>query len=412
MTKQKNIIEGTGEILANFFDYLAVDTPDIIVFSHLRWDFVFQRPQHIITRLAKDRKILFVEEPIPFTKENKNTVRIINAERNIVRLQPRITFEDFTQKLPSLVDQQTKLLGFKNPMLWFYSAAFSEIIPLLNSSLVVYDCMDELSLFKGASPTLIAQEKYLLAKADVVFTGGKSLYEEKKKYAENVFCFPSSVDQKHFAKADDTKTAVPSDIKKISRPTVGFYGVVDERFDTALLADVAKRMPAVSFVVIGPVVKIEEKDLPHLSNIHYLGPKSYEELPAYLSALDVAMMPFALNDATKFISPTKTLEFMAAGKPIVSTPITDVVRDYKDIIRIAATPEDFATAINSFLNESSEQLQKRQNLYKTVLAQTSWDSTVKHMKQIMKDRLIVKTYAAQEIDPSFYALPSQVATGK
>jgi glycosyltransferase involved in cell wall biosynthesis len=267
---------------------------------------------------------------------------------------------------------------------WFYSASFSSLLEHINFETVVYDCMDELTLFKGAPSHLINQEKYLIAHADIIFTGGKSLYESKKELHPNVYCFPSSVDQAHFAKALNG-IAIADDIAQIPSPIVGYYGVIDERIDLELLHKAAQKLPNVSFVMIGPLAKIEERDLPKEANIHYLGMKSYDELPHYLKAFDIAMMPFALNDATKYISPTKTLEYMAAGKPIISTNIVDVIRDYSICVSLVEKTDDFCEAI-TFLLDKTDHLSMQMEYHK-ILQKTSWETTVYSMK------LIVKTFA-------------------
>jgi glycosyltransferase involved in cell wall biosynthesis len=412
MNQTKNIFQKASHVVSHILQTASLEN-DIIVFSHLRWNFVFQRPQHIITRLAKKRKILFVEEPIPFKESEHGKAHLLYPEKNITILQPKISSEEMLTELPRLIKKQNKSLNLDNPLLWFYSAAFSELISEIKHSLVVYDCMDELSAFDGASPSLIAQEKYLLSEADVVFTGGKSLYEEKKKWAENVFCFPSSVDKKHFSQVGLREDLVlrPKE-RKISHPTVGFYGVLDERLDISLLEQVARRMPKVNFIMIGPVVKIDPAALPHLPNIYYLGPKSYEQLPIYLQKIDIAIIPFALNESTKFISPTKTLEFMAARKPIISTPITDVVRDYKKVIRIVTSPDSFAKAINYYLNESPTQKVRREKRYEAILAQTSWDATVVSMKKIIHDALEKSEERVQQRTPLYRPSFSQIVSSK
>src|SRR6185369_5246807 len=238
-------------------------------------------------------------------------------------------------------------------------------------------------------------------------------YEEKKKWANNVFCFPSSVDKKHFSKVKMMGYSLMRPYeRKIKHPTVGFYGVLDERLDISLLEQVALRMPNVNFLMIGPVVKIDPASLPHLPNIYYLGPKSYKQLPFYLNEIDIAMIPFALNESTKFISPTKTLEFMAAHKPIISTPITDVVRDYKKVIRIVTTPDSFAKAINYFIQESPTQKLRREKLYNDILAKTSWDTTVNSMKKIINETLIKSEERTQQTTPIYNPSFSQVISGE
>lgn len=343
---------------------------DMIVFCHLRWDFVYQRPQHLISRLSKNLKILVVEEPVGRTDHKELEGLAVSESIHILR--PTV---DNMNELGAFLKKTLKTQVFSFG--WFYSAAFVDILDYLDFGVIVYDCMDELSLFKGASPELIAQEKYLLSAADVVFTGGKSLYEAKKEKHHNVYCFPSSVDQNHFEQ-NDKNPELPEDIQSIPAPIVGYYGVIDERIDLDLLEMSALKMPEVSFVMIGPICKIGEEDLPKAKNIFYLGMKTYEELPTYLNAFDFAMMPFALNDSTKFISPTKTLEYMCAKKSIISTKIKDVVRDYSECINLIEDENDFKQAI----------LQPKSNfedLYNEILERTSWDITASKMYKIIKE---------------------------
>ncbi|MEL1244990.1 glycosyltransferase [Flavobacterium sp. DGU11] len=344
---------------------------DIVVFCHLRWDFVYQRPQHIISRLAHDNKILLIEEP--WHREGEGS-RMQKISDNLHILQPNAhSIEEIATILPQYIGK-TIATG------WFYSAAFVPLLSYFDFGTTVYDCMDELSLFKGAPERLIEQEKYLVSNADIVFTGGKSLYESKAQLHGNVHCFPSSVDQAHFEKALNG-IALPGDISSIPSPVVGYFGVIDERIDLELLRATALLKPDVSFVMIGPLAKIGEHDLPRLGNIYYLGMKDYKELPGYLKAFSIAMMPFALNDATKYISPTKTLEYMAAGKPIISTAIKDVVRDYSDVVKIVATPEEFSIYIDQAITNSPDSIMKYD--YNEILRNTSWDSTVSKMKQLL-----------------------------
>jgi glycosyltransferase involved in cell wall biosynthesis len=381
----------------------VIEDYDLIVFSHLRWDFVFQRPQHLIERFSQKQRILFVEEPIDHTSKEEGGMKLTKVNKNLTILQPQISGENWLNKIDLLLQKYLTKNNYQKPILWFYSPMFEPLANVISHSLIVYDCMDELAAFKGAPPQLIEREKRLLNKADVVFTGGKSLYESKKECNENVYCFPSSVDDKHFALARAAETSIPKDLAKIPGPRIGFYGVLDERLDLDLLHNVAKRLPDFSFVMIGPVVKISEADLPRRKNIYYLGSKKYEELPRYLKGIDVAMMPFALNEATRFISPTKTLEFMAAFKPIVSTPIKDVVRDYSHEVSIAQSVVEFSLAIEKYLHESASQRLFRYRLQQAVINRTSWDRTAQQMRSILQDSLeqhqytreVVKNYKPQ-----------------
>lgn len=349
---------------------------DMVVFCHLRWEFVYQRPQHLISRMAKNFKILFVEEPISFSDGEEFSAHMIQVNRNLAVMQPKVRS---IADIPRVLNQY--IANNVVPMAWFYSASFVSILDFRTFETVIYDCMDELSLFKGAPQQLIDNERTLLSQADIVFTGGKSLYESKQQLHDNVYCFPSSVDQEHFATALNG-IAIPDDISQIPSPIVGYFGVIDERINLELISESARLLPNVSFVMIGPLAKISENDLPRLSNLHYLGMKSYEQLPAYLKAFDVAMMPFALNDATKFISPTKTLEYMAAGKPIISTRIKDVERDYQHCVAIVDSVQDFCDAVQNIKIDKSS----RMSSYAEILSNTSWDTTASKMQNIIKQK--------------------------
>lgn len=346
---------------------------EMIVFSHLRWDFVYQRPQHLISRLSKTRKTLFIEEPI-----GKGSNQTIGYEIEVVSptlsvLKPKVdSIHDIHKILRQLQIQEI-------PIAWFYSPSFMELMPYIEPKKVIYDCMDELSLFKGAPTTIKEQEQELMKSANVVFTGGRSLFESKSKKRKNVHCFPSSVDMVHFQKATDEIT-IPEDLKSIQKPRIGYIGVIDERIDMKLLAESAELMPNYSFVMIGPLAKIGDADLAKAPNIHYLGMKSYDELPNYLAGLDFTMMPFALNDATRFISPTKTLEYMAAEKPIISTAIKDVVSQYSNCVKIVDSAEEFKNAIEAIEKDKSKSYLP---LYKKVLDTTSWDHTAMKMSELI-----------------------------
>lgn len=329
--------------------------------------------------MAKNMRILLVEEP--WRREDEQGSRLTVINENLSVLQPNVwSIEEIAGILPQYVP------GMKATTGWFYSASFVPVLESMQFDKIVYDCMDELSLFKGAPEKLIEQEKYLVAHADVLFTGGKSLFESKQKMHDNVYCFPSSVDEKHFAKALNG-IAVPEDIAHIPGPVVGYYGVIDERINLHLINEIALAKPDVSFVMIGPLAKIGEHELPRQQNIHYLGMKTYEELPGYLKAFSIAMMPFALNDATKYISPTKTLEYMAAGKPIISTAIKDVVRDYKCCVKIIDNAQEFAHAIDCLLMDSPDVFMQHE--YAEILQKTSWDATAAKMMELIKKEVAV-----------------------
>lgn len=368
---------------------------DLVCFSHLRWDFVYQRPQHLLSRFARERRVFFVEEPV-FTDESSR-LDVSPREDKLFVVVPHLNHRELETKstdslLRTLIDEMLLAEKIDEFVLWYYTPmalAFSEHLKPLA---VVYDCMDELSLFKFAPPTLLSNEEKLFAASDAVFTGGQSLYEAKRHRHKNIHAFPSSIDAAHFKRARNISEE-PSDQSAIARPRLGYIGVIDERLDLNLLEATAKLRPDWNFIMIGPIVKIAEDDLPRAGNIHYLGKKDYDELPAYIAGWNVALMPFAINDATKFISPTKTPEYLAAGKPVVSTPIRDVVRPYGDnnLVHIASSAEEFVAAIEKALNENTrERLEKVDEF----LSRNSWDNTWRAMAEAVNSAAANKQLAA------------------
>jgi glycosyltransferase involved in cell wall biosynthesis len=247
--------------------------------------------------------------------------------------------------------------------------------------------MDELSLFQGAPRSLIERERSLLEQCDLVFAGGVSLHAAKRALRPDAHCFPSSIDAAHFRRARSTERIEPADQAGLAHPRIGYFGVLDERLDRDLVAGLAAARPDWHFVMLGPVVKISAADLPQAPNIHWLGPKRYEELPDYLGGWDAGFMPFALNDATRFISPTKTPEFLAAGLPVVSTAVRDVVRSYgaDGLVEIAAGPGEFAAALGRALQARDDSARLR--AVDDRLATTSWDATWDAMQRLIMDRL-------------------------
>lgn len=351
-------------------------TCDVICFSHLRWNFVFQRPQHLLSRAAQQRRVFFVEEPV-FHSGTRSHVAVTKAQPHVHVIVPHLAESDRSRD----IDVQRELLDgviaseqIRPEVLWYYTPMSLRFSDHLEAPAIVYDCMDELSNFAGAPPGLREAERTLLTRAGLVFTGGRSLYEAKKHLHKNIHPFPSSVDVPHFATARADDRPEPQDQVNIPHPRIGFFGVIDERLDRELIDGLARIRPHYQLVLLGPIVKIDRSSLPHAPNIHYLDQKTYAELPQYLGGWDVAMLPFARNDATRYISPTKTPEYLAGGRPVVSTSITDVVHPYGDLglARIADTPEEFANAIDAALNEDPA---ARLVAADTLLATMSWDAT-------------------------------------
>ena len=322
--------------------------PDLLCFSHLRWDFVFQRVQHLLSRAAGSYRVIFWEEPIWV---EFGVARLITREsvEGVLVVQPELPWgADWDAVQRVLLNELIAARSIVDPVLWYYTPAALAFSGHLTGRPIVYDCMDELSAFAGADPALPELERALMARAGLVFTGGVSLYEAKRAQHPDVHAFPSGVDVAHFAPARQA-LAEPADQAGIGHPRIGFFGVLDERLDRALLAQAAALRPDWQFVVIGPLAKLDLEELPQGPNLHYLGAKGYDALPAYIAHWSVAMMPFALNAATRFISPTKTPEYLAAGRPVVSTPIVDVVRQWQGApyVRIAADAEGFMAAADA-----------------------------------------------------------------
>lgn len=358
----------------------------LICFSHLRWDFVYQRPQHLMTRFARTRKVLFIEEHI--VEDGAARLDVRKKENGLIIITPilsgHMSSDDTETILRRLLDDYLQNHSIKHFIAWYYTPMMLPWTAHLQPIVTVYDCMDELSLFQGAPPMMIEREKLLLKKATIVFTGGTSLYRAKRDRHSNVHCFPSSIDGEHFSTARDV-TSDPEDQADIPHPRLGFAGVIDERMDFNLIDSLARDNPSWHIVMIGPVVKIDPATLPKRPNINYLGSKQYLELPRYMAKWDISLIPFMLNDSTRYISPTKTPEYLSAGCPVVSTPIQDVLQPYgeKGLVEIGKTPEEFALLVSRILNRSEEERRQWLNRIDRFLSTMSWNSTYKAMSSLI-----------------------------
>jgi beta-glucosidase/6-phospho-beta-glucosidase/beta-galactosidase/glycosyltransferase involved in cell wall biosynthesis len=387
--------EPTADISVSDDKY--TDRYGIVVFSHLRWGFVWQRPQQFLSRFAKKHQVLFIEEPM-FDRPRGTPVDL-----QFHRVMPNVTVAcphvDVTwnknPKLPEKLIEWTKEAidrmndegQFERPLLWYYSPMDSAwSLGHIQNRGVVYDCMDELSQFTGAPRQLVENEARLIRHADVVFTGGYNLGEKKKKQHDNVHIFGCGVEYQHFSKAQDESTVIPPDIDFMQRPIIGWMGVVDERVDYTMVGELARARPDWSFAMVGPVVKVDPNLLPHFPNLHWLGGRDYQVLPNYVRAFDVNMMCFALNAATEFINPTKGLEYMATGKPVVSTPVKDVVNQWSDICLIAKGAEAYLEALHKAL-EMKDDVQQRVARGLALSKQCSWESTVAKMQALIKEAI-------------------------
>ncbi|HMC15285.1 MAG TPA: glycosyltransferase [Albitalea sp.] len=365
----------------------------LIVFCHLRWDFVQQRPQHLLTRLARHWPVHLVEEPM--RGDGAPRLERTTPARGIEVLRPQLPdggrgfADDQFAVLKDLLHDHLREHGIDDYVVWFYTPMALPMLNGLNPKAVVYDCMDELSSFKHAPPQLREREAALLEVADLVFTGGPSLYEAKRDLHPQVFCLPSAVDAQHFSReralSDIDAMRCAGELQcAIAQPRLGFFGVVDERLDLDLVDGVAAADPSWQLVMVGPVAKISADSLPRRPNIHWLGQQSYALLPQLVAGWDVCLLPFALNEATRFISPTKTLEYMAAEKPVVSTPVRDVALLYGRDVRIAGNVAAFVAACRDMLAESPEDRLARIRQMLATVARYSWDNTAQTMRSAIE----------------------------
>lgn len=351
-----------------------------------------------MSRFARDRDVFFFEEPV-FEDESPFLREAICKESGVHVCTPVLPHGLKQAQIADVQKQLLRSVVEKNNLdeyaAWYYTPMALSYASELRPQVTVYDCMDELSAFAGAPTIMCENETLLFAKADLVFTGGASLYESKRSRHSSVHLFPSSVDIQHFRQARNGQHD-PEDQAAIARPRLGYAGVIDERMDLELLRTAAESRPDWQFVLLGPVVKIDPATLPRRDNIHYLGMKPYAELPLYFAGWDIGLLPFALNESTRFISPTKTPEYLAAGLGVVSTPIRDVVKPYGDLglVRIADGPREFVSEAESLLkSQRSNDFLARADRF---LAQSSWDKTWSEMNQLMNKTLSIKRSQAAQ----------------
>jgi glycosyltransferase involved in cell wall biosynthesis len=375
----------------------------IIVHCHLRWDFVWQRPQQIFSRLAMKHRVLFIEDPV--IAEGEPHLAIDEPYPNLVRIVPQIPqhlaidadhdAEIFLTQIRRALRTHPLLAGrFDGAVQWFYSPMPAPgYLGKLDAVGIVYDCMDELANFRFAPPDIADRERFVMSNAGVVFTGGYQLFESKSKHHDNVNFYGCGVDVDHYGKARSDATEVPAAVAATPGPRFGYFGVIDERLDYALISALADRFPEASIIMAGPLAKVDPAELPKQPNIHWLGQQRYEDLPAIVKGFDVCLMPFALNEATQYINPTKTLEYMAAGKPVVSTAVADVVRNFTPIVDVAYSQDGFLDAVERAWRQPDATL-IAQGIERA--AGASWDATVDSMRNDVQQALWadIRTQAA------------------
>ncbi len=370
--------------------------PPLLVHCHLCWDWVWQRPQQFVSRLSRRHKVLFVETVAPDPQLAAPLARFCALDEfpNITVL--RLQFPQWQWQDGDFVDLERRRLvqdflsgpfgqGFEEPIQWFYDPmAVPAFAGQMGESLTVYDCMDELSKFRGAPPEIIERELELLERADIVFTGGRRLFESKSQFHDNCHFYGCGVDGNHFGQARAAQTVVPAELAALPQPVLGYFGVIDERMDYELLACLAEAKPHWSIVLIGPTTKVDPKNLPRRQNLHWLGQRAYAELPALCKAFDLCLMPFALNEATEFINPTKALEYMATGRQIVSTAVPDVVNNFGSVVSIARNRDEFILLCEKALDQPDAEAIARGL---KMARQNSWDSIVAQLETHLEEAL-------------------------
>lgn len=356
----------------------------IIVFSHQRWDFLYRRPQHVMTRLAAHHQIVFIEEP-QFCAQ-RCALDISSPLPGVLVCRPctPVDLPGFHDgQLPYLRHLLRQLLSDADDHIaWFYTPMALPLLQELHPRLVVYDCMEDMAAFRNAPEQMRQRESGLLRAADLVLAGGHSLYRARRERHPNVHCVPDSVDVSHFGPALDRANSHPAH-REIPGPRLGYYGMIDERIDVELLARLADAHPRWQLVLVGPVCGIDPQILPRRANIHYLGQQPYHALPQFLAGWDVCLLPFALNEATRRCNPVKVLEYLAAELPVVSTPVPDVAQELGELVAVAADAPAFIAACEEALLAPPQAHAARIEKTHALLASTSWEATVARIRTLL-----------------------------
>lgn len=363
---------------------ILCETSDLLVFSHRRWDFVFRRSHHLMSRFAIFRRVFFFEEPI-YGMTMIPRYHIRETPENVQVVTPYLPKDLSPQEqecsLRRLVNELIHDEGFQAYTLWYYTPMALQFTQHLTPVAVLYDHAEDLSKFSHTPSQFSELESELLYRADLVFTGSPSLHDVKKYFHHNIHHVPNSLDHHHFYAAR-THLIDAEDQENIPGPRMGYFGVIDERLDFELIEKMALRRRHWSFVFIGPILNVDPARLPRHANIFYLGKKDYQELPMYISGWDCALIPFATNEVTRFLNPTKTLEYLAAGKPVISTPVQDIVQTYssKKLVSIGESAEEFILHAENALEDSANPDRLKQ--VDQFLSFTSWDTTWARMAEL------------------------------
>jgi glycosyltransferase involved in cell wall biosynthesis len=380
------------------------DRIPIIVHSHLRWDGVWQRPQQFLSRLSRTHPVLFVEQPVPVGDEATPEIEFFQSDKhpNVFITRPllptwllhyRVNVDHWHRKAIRDALWSRDGARFQQAVHWFYDPMAATLLEDDEATAtIVYDCMDELSQFRGAPNELLEREGRLLEMADVVFVGGPKLFRRKRLLNRNCHCYGCGVEFDHFSKARSPLTPIPPEMERLRGPILGFFGVVDERMDYDLIHQLASAHPEWNIVIVGPHMKVDPAGFPKDPNIFFLGARKYDDLPSYVKSFAVCLMPFALNESTEFINPTKALEYMATGRPIISTAIEDVVAQFGDVVDIARSPAEFiASCEKAIAGSEPARLQAAIDLARS----NSWERIVAELERHLHEAIISKRTPAE-----------------
>jgi glycosyltransferase involved in cell wall biosynthesis len=369
-----------------------VCSPDVVCFAHLRWDGVFQRPQQLMSRLAHNHRIFYMEEPVFRDTDSPFLEEIQTVEANVRAFRPR-----FRAHYPFYVGEQIEVISrlsnslieseeISNYIGWLYTPMALPVMRALKPLVRVFDCMDELSKFRFAANELKERDIETMSWAELVFTGGRSIHDGRRQMHSNIHCIPSSVDAAHFERALSSSVDEPQDQADIPRPRLAYSGVIDERIDFDLIQGIARSHTDWNIVMVGPFAKLGDHEIPRLPNIHYLGKKTYDSLPAYLKGWDVALLPFALSDVTLALSPTKLLEYMAARRPIISVRLPDVVQ-FSSAILIADSQQNFIAKCEQALAAPTSQRTLWEDAMRRFVAVSSWDAQSRQIEELLQNTI-------------------------
>lgn len=371
---------------------------DIITFCN-DWDGDPLSKKHIMQRFARKNRVLWVNSI--GTRNPKATVRdlkrVVNklgkffggcrkVSENLWVFSP-IAIPFHGNAIARAVNREflswslramCRKLGFCNPISWTFVPSSADIVGTLGEKFICYQCVDEYSEFSGTDKgAILGMERRLMANCDMVVVSSGPLLESKRRYNRNTFLVTHGVDVAHFRKALDPRTVAPEEIARLPRPVVGFYGLIADWIDLPLLRRMALARPNWSFVLIGKA-DTDVSPLNGLRNVHLLGRKSYDVLPAYCKGMDVAISPFAINELTLAANPLKLREYLAAGLPTISTPLPEAER-IGEPLRIAAGEQDFIRQIEQIVASGRN---GPQEVISRAMLDEAWDAKVEQLSRL------------------------------